>query len=245
MGTANAVLHGSGALIPDTSARRISYTAAPDCLLAKPTVLVHHLASGKCNGHCYNRQHECGRVAVSVDYSAFVRAVVRHQQAPDDVPEKAEEQSRSLSGPSVGRMTGKLNKITLAVLATNLGVWGYFWIAFAQASEPYNPHPWTNVPVDLYSFWGHAIGQTQSPYMHPFMNLMFWAEFPSMALVTLIQRVFFSKASADAFLLGISTGGYKLLAIMLLSFLQWYLIGKGIQRLTKRGPVSSPAPAGA
>ncbi len=172
MGTANAVLHGPGALIPDTSARRISYTAAPDCLLAKPTVLVHHLASGKCNGHRYNRQHECSRVAVSVDYSAFVWAVVRHQQARDDVPEKAEKQSRSLSGPNIGPMTGKLNKITLALLATNFGLWVYFWIAFVQASQPYDPRPWGHSPVDVYCLWGHAIGLTRSACMYPFMGLI-------------------------------------------------------------------------
>lgn len=140
-------------------------------------------------------------------------------------------------------MIQRLGKITTTILAANLGLWVYFWIAFAQASEPYNPHHWIHFPVDLYSFWGHAIGQTQSSSLHPFMNLMFWAEFPSLALVTLIQRVFFSKVSAEEILLGISTGGYKLLAIMVLSFLQWYLIGKAIQRFTSRGPASSSAPA--
>ncbi|HJX83832.1 MAG TPA: hypothetical protein VJ723_05775 [Candidatus Angelobacter sp.] len=70
--------------------------------------------------------------------------------------------------------------------------------------------------------------------MYPFMSVIFWLGFPSFLLVTLIQRAFFAKASGDAFFLGVSTGGYKLLAIMVLSFLQWYLLGKAIQRLTRK-----------
>jgi hypothetical protein len=140
-------------------------------------------------------------------------------------------------------MIQKLGKATAVLLSANLGLWIYFWIAFAQASQPYDPRPWGHLPVDVYCLWGHAIGLTRPAFMSPFMELIRWIEFPSFVLVTLIRKAFFSGVSADEFLLGISTGGYKLLVIMLLSFLQWYLIGKSIQRLTRRGTVSSPAPA--
>ncbi len=140
-------------------------------------------------------------------------------------------------------MIQKLGKVTVVLLTANLGLWVYFWIAFAQASQPYDPRPWGHPPVDVYCLWGHAIGLTRSAFMYPFMGLIRWIEFPSFLLVTLIQRVFFSSLSADQFLLGVSTAGYKLLVVMVLSFLQWYLVGKAIQRFARRGPVSSPAPA--
>src|SRR6266404_2529231 len=142
-----------------------------------------------------------------------------------------------------GYMIQKLGKVTVVLLAANLGLWVYFWIAFVQASQPYDPRPWGHSPVDVYCLWGHAIGLTRSAFLYPFMGLIRWIEFPSFLLVTLIQGVFFSRVSADQFLLGVSTGGYKLLVIMVLSFLQWYLVGKAIQRFTRRGTVSSPAPA--
>jgi hypothetical protein len=139
-------------------------------------------------------------------------------------------------------MIQKLGKVTVALLIANLALWVYFWAAFALASEPYDPRPWGHFPIDPYSVWGYAIGLKKSAFMYPFMKVIFWAEFPSVLLVTLIQRVLFSKVSADAFFLGISAGGYKLLAIMFLSFGQWYAIGKLIQRLTRRGGAGAETP---
>ncbi len=135
-------------------------------------------------------------------------------------------------------------KITLTLLVANLGLWLYFWIAFAQASQPYNPRPLGHVPVDVYCFWGHSIGLTKSALMYPFMKAVHWVEFPSALVVTLVQNMFFSRVSADQFLGGVSVGGYKLLAIMFLSFGQWYLIGRIVQRLWKRpaGEMASVQP---
>ena len=139
-------------------------------------------------------------------------------------------------------MFQKLGKITATLLMANLLLWVYFWTAFALAAEPYDPRPWGHYPVDLYCLWGSAIGLTKSALMYPFMKAIFWTELPSFWLVTLIQRTLFSKVSADAFLFGISTGGYKLLVIMALSFFQWYLVGRLIQKLTKRDALPSSVP---
>jgi hypothetical protein len=106
-------------------------------------------------------------------------------------------------------MIQKLGKVTVALLIANLALWVYFWAAFALASEPYDPRPWGHFPIDPYSVWGYAIGLKKSAFMYPFMKVIFWAEFPSVLLVTLIQRVLFSKVSADAFFLGISAGGLQ------------------------------------
>jgi len=130
----------------------------------------------------------------------------------------------------------KIDTIPKALVVANICVWVYFWIAFALAAEPYDAAPWGHPPIDVYSFWGYAIGLTHSAFMYPFMKVVAWVEFPSFAIATLGQKVL--KISTDRFLLGISANGYRLLATMLLSFAQWFLLGKVMQRLFKRRPSS-------
>lgn len=76
------------------------------------------------------------------------------------------------------------------------------------------------------------------------MNVMLWVEFPSFSLAVIFERVFLGRGVATDFYAGISTGGYKLLLTMVLSLLQWYLIGKGIQKLalTRRNRDGRPRP---
>lgn len=126
--------------------------------------------------------------------------------------------------PEEGRLHHKL-KFVKVLLIANLCLWVYFWLAFAHASQSYDPTPWGHFPIDLYSFWGHAIGLTKSSFAYFFVKIIFWVEFPSFLIVTLIQHLFLPNVSAQQFFAGISVGGYKLLSIMLFSFLQWFFIG--------------------
>jgi hypothetical protein len=135
---------------------------------------------------------------------------------------------------------GKFAKI---VLVANLCFWVYFWVAFFLAAQPYDPRPWGHVPVDPYSFGGHAIGLTRSSLTYPFMQAAFWIEFPSFLLATLGQRAFFSSVSGDQFFAGISVGGYKLLVVMVLSFLQWYFMGWLGRKLWERWSRHHPSGA--
>lgn len=137
------------------------------------------------------------------------------------------------------RPMGRLSK---TILSANLCLWIYFWLAFARASQPYNPRPWGHPPVDPYSFWGHAIGLTTSSLTYPFMRMAFWIEFPSFLGVALVRKAFLSGVSGDTFFAGVSVGGYALLAIMLLSFVQWYFVGLAAQKLWHRWS-SHPTPA--
>jgi hypothetical protein len=141
--------------------------------------------------------------------------------------------------PEAVRFRGE-GKFVRVLLIANLCLWVYFWLAFAKASQPYDPRPWGHFPIDLYSFWGHAIGLTKSSFAYPFVEAIFWVEFPSFLFVTLVQHAFFAKVSADQFFAGISVGGYKLLAIMLLSFLQWYFVGWLGQKLWQKWFRHSP-----
>ncbi len=141
------------------------------------------------------------------------------------------------------------------VLALNGIFWVYFWTYFAIASQPTETAFYMDHPLDPYIFWGHAIGIGMNPLILPFMKVMVCVELPSFFLATLLQnllagvppggillngvlgpygdKLFYSYPSAlgGNLLFGISINGYRLLATMLLSFLQWYFVGWAIQGL--------------
>jgi hypothetical protein len=139
-----------------------------------------------------------------------------------------------------------MGKLAKSMLIANLCLWVYFWLAFGHSSEPYDPRPWGHMPVDPYSFWGRAIGLTRSSLTYPFMKATFWIEFPSFLSVALFRKAFLSGVSGDTFFAGISVGGYELLVIMLLSFMQWYIVAWMVQRFWQRwfnGPTTTPSQA--
>jgi hypothetical protein len=53
--------------------------------------------------------------------------------------------------PEAERLHGE-GKFVKVLLIANLCLWVYFWLAFAHASQPYDPRPWGHFPIDLYSF---------------------------------------------------------------------------------------------
>jgi hypothetical protein len=127
-----------------------------------------------------------------------------------------------------------MRKITNILLAANLCLWLYFWFGFAQAAEPYNPRPFGHLPLDPYSFWGHAIGLGTSSLSYPFMKVVFWPNLPSFFVVALIRNIFFRNIGSDSIYVGISIGGYFLLLTMMISFAQWYLVGRICKKLLDR-----------
>lgn len=139
--------------------------------------------------------------------------------------------------------TGKFMKV---LLVANLCFWIYFWIAFAQASYPFRPDPLGHPAGTGYTFWGHSIAVVESGLVYPFFKVVFYVEFPSFALATLVARVFSPHLLLYGFFAGISKGGWLLLAVMLLSFLQWYFIGWVVQKLWHRWtrqPTAAPSHA--
>ena len=66
------------------------------------------------------------------------------------------------------------------------------------------------------------------------MKVVYWAEFPSFVFVSVLMRILFGRLPSDRFFAGISVGGYKLLAVMMVSFFQWYWVGWTIQKLQRR-----------
>ena len=118
-----------------------------------------------------------------------------------------------------------MGKFVKTLLIANLFLWVYFWIAFAHASYQYRRDPWGHPAGAGYTFAGHSIGIMESSFTHPFFNLAFWVELPSFALARVGQNLLFPQVTGDRFFAGISEGGWRLLMILVLSFVQWYLVG--------------------
>ncbi len=127
-----------------------------------------------------------------------------------------------------------MGKFAKVLLVANLCLWIYFEIAFAHASYPFRHDPWGHPAGAGYTFAGRSIGIIESPFTHPFFNLAFWVEFPSFALARGGQNLLFPQVTGDRFFVGISEGGWRLLAIVVLSFLEWYFVGWVVQKLWYR-----------
>jgi hypothetical protein len=126
--------------------------------------------------------------------------------------------------------------------------------------------------LDPYVFWGRAIGLAYNPLAAPFMKVMVWLELPAFFLATVTQNLLtgepvsrllvgalgyfgdklfpgaYPNTSGGILFLGVSVNGYRLLATMLLSFLQWYFLGWVAQKLWHRWsghppPAASQAPS--
>ncbi len=130
--------------------------------------------------------------------------------------------------------SGRIGKFVKVLLIANLSLWIYFWIGFALASYPYRPDPLGHPAGTGYTFWGHSIAVTESGFKYPFFRIATYVECPSIGLATLVARVFSPRLVLYGFFAGVSKGGWLLLAVMVLSFLQWYFIGWVAQKLWQR-----------
>jgi hypothetical protein len=124
-----------------------------------------------------------------------------------------------------------MSKVVKVLLVANLALWVYFWVSFAHASYPYRPNPLGHPAGTGYTFWGHSIAVVENGLLYPFFKTVFWIEFPSFLLAMTAARAVYHPVLFYGFFAGISKGGWFLLAVMVLSFFQWYLIGWVIQKL--------------
>jgi hypothetical protein len=124
----------------------------------------------------------------------------------------------------------KIGPIGFAVIF-NCAFWFYFWLSFAGVHP--NDRFWSDHPVDPYVVFGHAIGLSKNPLSYGFMKAMFWVEFPSFCFTTWVQRMF-SGIDSSALYLGVSLNGYRLVATMLASMVQWAAIAWLLQRLLRK-----------
>jgi hypothetical protein len=135
----------------------------------------------------------------------------------------------------------KFDRIVVSALAFNALFWLYFWISFALAAEPYDPHPQgAHFPTNPLTVWGYSIGLVERLSDHVSWILVMIVQFPSLVAATLFRHVgfviakhTFDPSSPAPFpftqgwtLAGIDTLGWVVITTMLISFLQWYLIGR-------------------
>jgi len=140
-----------------------------------------------------------------------------------------------------------MEKAPKALVMANVCLWLYFWAAFAHSSYPFRPDPLGHPAGTGYTFWGHSIAVVESALVYPFFRAIFYAGFPSFALATFIAQALSPNLLLNSFLWGISGGGWLLLAVMVLTVLQWYLIGYVVRKLWRKwfGPetgIRSEAP---
>ena len=125
-------------------------------------------------------------------------------------------------------------KAQKVLVIANLCLWIYFWTAFSLASYPFRTDPLGHPAGSGYTFWGHSIAVVESGLVYPFFKAVFYAEFPSFALGTLAVQLFSPHLLINGFFAGVSGGGWLLLGVMVLSFLQWYLVGWVGQKLWQK-----------
>lgn len=124
-------------------------------------------------------------------------------------------------------------KLISVFFVANFLLWVYFAIAFSHASYAYRPDLQGDPNGTGYTFWGHSIGLVESGLVYPFYRVMYYVEFPSFIVAVFVIKIFDPNLAGNWFFLGISEGGWILVATMLLSFLQWYLIICVVHRLWK------------
>lgn len=127
-----------------------------------------------------------------------------------------------------------MGRFVKVLLIANLCLWIYFGIGFSRAAHPYKPNPLGHPAGTGYTFWGRSIAVTESGLKYNFFKTVFYPDMPSFILSVLIARIFDPQLISMRFFAGVSMGGWTLVGAMLLSFVQWYLIGLLAQELWRK-----------
>lgn len=120
------------------------------------------------------------------------------------------------------------------LLLANALLWLTFAVYFFAQSHPWKPHQKVFEEVSPpYIFWGRAFPVDQ--YMSSFMRATRLIQAPSFYAATPFFWYFNNRGIlVDDLCAGVSIGGYYLVVVCLLSFAQWYLAGRLIDRLWRR-----------
>lgn len=114
---------------------------------------------------------------------------------------------------------------TILMLA-NAAFWLFFAVNFALVNKPYKPHvKHFEEESPPYIYWGHALPFEQ--FTAPFVRAAHLVEMPSFyAAAPFNLYCSYRGIFVDNLYFGISEGGYYLILVCLISFLQWYLVGR-------------------
>ncbi len=124
------------------------------------------------------------------------------------------------------QVTGKVRRAGLPrlLMLINGVFWLFFGANFVMVSQPYQPHAkHFEEESPPYIFWGHALPFEQ--FTAPFVRVAHLVEMPSFyAAVPFNFYCSHESIVVDDLYLGVSEGGYYLILVFLISFLQWYVV---------------------
>jgi len=149
-------------------------------------------------------------------------------------------------------MAEKPSKFTFArlLVLANAVFWLIFAVFFTVLSQPYKPHPLEFEEITLsYHFFGRALPEIDSgtgvALPPPLIKAGYAIQRPSFLAARPFYWYFNSRGTVvDHLYARISVGGYYLIVVCFLSFVQWHLVGRLIDflrlRLTRK-PSTLPA----
>jgi hypothetical protein len=126
------------------------------------------------------------------------------------------------------------SRLAISLILANGVFWLVFIVYFWWKGYLYNPHvKLFEEPAPPYIIWGRAFPFDQ--YMSPFMKASRILQWPSFYAASPLNFLASSRGIVgDTQYWGTSVGGYYLILVCLLSFIQWYLIAIFIDYLTHR-----------
>jgi hypothetical protein len=133
------------------------------------------------------------------------------------------------------RSLGRFSFARLLTLA-NVVFWVVFAVFFVVKAFPYQPHkPVFEERSPEFIYFGRALSILENEQVSPLMKTTLLVQKPSFYAARPFFWYFNSRGiTADRQYRGVSVGGYYLLLVCLLSFLQWYLAGFLIDFLRRR-----------
>jgi hypothetical protein len=133
-------------------------------------------------------------------------------------------------------MKPRLSFARLVILANGI-YWAVFAVLFVTGSYPYRPHrPAFEEVTPSYIFFGKALRQIDTGTGVGLPPLLITLTYAIQRPSVFASRPFYwyfdsHDITVDHLYAGISVGGYYLLLVCLLSFVQWYLVGWMGQKL--------------
>jgi hypothetical protein len=131
----------------------------------------------------------------------------------------------------------KWSRIVLLSLGVNTMLWAVFWVGFFSESTAY---PRLQIPSEGAYFSLVVAHRAASPDMYPnhdtCYQVSFLPNFPSFLMTRAAFNTVLRGYRSPELHFGTTVAGYELICWMIVSFLQWYLIGKMIGWLMRSKP---------